>query len=178
MEAMTSSAKKGYGPAWAHFATWHRAKGYNIHLPRETELNWLYDATVNGSFCAGCSLQRLDAAEYSLARREFHSRGGYNQFFYKHETPEHINSRDFRDSLDLKESSKQTLERLEAFAWSAAVYGDVLLLRKLLDSGLDPNITNNVGETLLVVACKAGHLALIEVRQTKQVNYIVELTCG
>jgi len=163
MSAMTSAAKKGYRPAWAHFAAWYRAKDYSTHLDEETKLNWLYEATVLGSFFAASALQKMNTEEYSFARREFHAAGGYNQYFYRKDCPEYINSQQFRDSLTIRKAGHD-LESLEVLGWSAAIYGDVELLNWLLRHGLDPNVTNNVGESLLVVACKAGHLAILEVR--------------
>lgn len=159
MNAMTTSAKKGYQPAWANFAAWHRAKDHSADLCEETRLDWLYEATVLGSFFAASALQKVQTEEYSFARAEFHAAGGYNQYFYGKEPPEYINSQQFRDSL----TSGQHLKSLEVLGWSAAIYGDVELLMMLIRHGLDPNITNNVGESLLVAACKAGHLTLVEV---------------
>ena len=159
MSAMTTAAKKGYRPAWAHFAAWHRAKNHSADLCEETRLDWLYEATVLGSFFAASALQKVQTEEYSFARAEFHAAGGYNQSFYRKEPPEYINSQQFRYSL----ISGQPLESLEVLGLSAAIYGDVELLKKVIRHGLDSNTTNNVGESLLVAACKAGHLTVVEV---------------
>ena len=82
LKSVLESAHRGYLPAKAIFHPWHVAHSRKIDVDEETQLDWLYDATVWGSAYAGQSLQFKSPLVYDSARQMFHRRGGYNQYFY------------------------------------------------------------------------------------------------
>lgn len=158
------SAKKGYLPARAVFHAWHEAQKASIPVSMETQVDWLYEAAVWGSFYAKKCLERLDKKELSFAREEFHYRGGFNQFFYSRMPPPYIASEEFRcsmSSLELENHPSQSQALLE----TAVIYGDRLLVERLLQvPGIDTDVLNKYGESLIVLCCKGGHLEVLKVR--------------
>ena len=163
LQEIRAAARKAYLPAQCLFEGWHQAHNVKEPLNLERRLDHLYDASIYGSFYANASLHRLDTSECKLARTQFHARGGYNQYFYSPEAPSYIASTEFRDSMsqtgwDLNENPLSVILR------SAVIYGDVQLLRKLLELyDLDLNQALNHGESLLILCCKAGHLSTLKV---------------
>ncbi len=150
-----ASARKGYLPAMASTVAFHQALGRQSELDSEEAIDWLFEAVACGSFAAAKSLGKLDPVAFRDARREFHKAGGYNQFFYSKDPPAFINSDEFVQALDASGD-------LSVLAQAAAIYGDSALLEHLIHShGVDVNLTNQYGESLLVLACKAGHLDVL-----------------
>lgn len=163
LDFVVEAAKKGYLPAQAIFAAWHFTHQRPVPIPLETQLDWLYEATSWGSFYAGCSLQRLSQIEYESARTAFHRQGGYNQYFFGGDPPAHIGSVDFRHSLSYMNIGQGT-ETVNQLLHSAVIYGDDLLTAHLLQEySPDPNLSNQYGESLLVLACKGGHIKVLKV---------------
>lgn len=163
LEFVVEAAKKGYLPAQAIFAAWHVTHGRPVPVSLETQLDWLYEATSWGSFYAGYSLQRLSQVEYESARTAFHKKGGYNQYFFGGDPPTHIGSAEFRHSLSSVTVCNDT-GTINQLLQSAVIYGDDLLTAQLLlEFSPDPNLTNHFGESLLVLACKGGHIKVLKV---------------
>lgn len=163
LELVVEAAKKGYLPAQAIFAAWHVTNGRSVPVPIETQLDWLYEATSWGSFYAGNSLRRLSQIDHESARTAFHRKGGYNQYFYGGDPPTHIGSAEFRHSLSRMTVSNE-IETVNQLLQSAVIYGDELLTAHLLQQySQDPNLTNQFGESLLVLACKGGHINVLKV---------------
>lgn len=163
LDSVVEAAEQGYLPAQAIFAAWHVTHRRPVPVPLETQLDWLYEATSWGSFYAGDSLQRLSQTEYESARAAFHKKGGYNQYFFSGDPPAHIGSAEFRHSMSYLTVSKDT-ETVSLLLRSAAIYGDDLLTAHLLQEySPDPNLSNQFGESLLVLACKGGHIKVLKV---------------
>jgi hypothetical protein len=131
-------------------------------VPEETQLDWLFEAAAWGSASASTCLRRLHPEQFAEARMEFHRSGGYNQYFYHQKPPGYVGSDEFSTSLDPKYYENKP-EELNALAESAAVYGDAILMKHLIQElGLDPTLTNRWGESLVVLCCKGGHLDVLE----------------
>jgi hypothetical protein len=164
LEYVLKAASKGYLPARAIFYVWHKANRTDIPIDLMTQVDWLYEAATWGSSYAARSLEQLDPEELLLARREFHARGGYNQFFYDRDPPFYIGSEEFRNSLSSLRL-EDDLAHAHTLLVSAAVYGDEKLADRLLEvHGIDPNYNNEHGESLMVLACKSGNLPVLRVR--------------
>lgn len=163
-----AAARKGYLPAQASVVAFHVALGRQHELDREEQIDWLLEATAWGSFTAAECLRQLDPSQMEEARTAFHEAGGYNQFFHAQEPPSCIHSAEFRGSI----SGRQ--DGLENLAQAAATYGDAPLLRKLVgDFGVDPNLTNEMGEPLLLLCCKAGHLKVSSSSRTSSWSFTI-----
>ena len=163
LDFIIEAAKKGYLPAQAIFAAWHFAHRRPVPVPLETQLDWLYEATSWGSFYAGHSLHRLSQIEFESARSAFHRKGGYNQYFFDGDTPAHIGSVEFRNSLSYLNIGKDT-EIVNQLLQSAVIFGDDLLTAHLLQEySPDPDLSNQYGESLLVLACKGGNIKVLKV---------------
>ena len=163
LKSILKSASKGYLPARAIFYMWHQAHRIDILVDLEVQVDWLYEATTWGSFYASKGLEQINQEEHLLARREFHARGGYNQFFYPREPPSYIGSQEFRNSISSLRLVGD-LSHAHTLLISAAVYGDEQLADRLIEvTGIDPNFTNEYGESLMVVACKGGNLPVVRV---------------
>lgn len=153
-----ASAKKGFLPAMANTVAFHQALGRESELNSDEAVDWLFEAVAWGSIVATRSLATINPAELLKARKEFHKAGGYNQFFYSKEPPPFIRSYEFIRALN----NDNTTEDLEALVQAATIYGDSTLLKHLFDNRtVNPNLTNGYGESLLVLACKAGHLDVL-----------------
>jgi hypothetical protein len=163
LDAVLKSAQKGYLPAQAVITAWYQGLGKQIPVSKDAEFDWLFEATAWGSFTASSCLRRLDSDLWAEAREHFHRSGGYNQYFYPQQPPEYIRSSEFIASLDLEYYKAKGTE-LNTLAESAAIYGDAVLIRHLIENlGVNPSLTNRWGETLLVLCCKGGHLNILEV---------------
>ena len=148
----------------------------DIPVDLEVQVDWLYEATTWGSFYASKTLEQINQEEHLLARREFHARGGYNQFFYPREPPPYIGSQEFRNSVSSL-NLVGDLSHAHTLLVSAAVYGDDQLADRLLEvTGIDPNFSNEYGESLMVVACKGGNLPVVRVNTSSSfcVLYLME----
>lgn len=164
LKSVLESAHRGYLPAKAIFHPWHVANSRKIDVDEETQLDWLYDATVWGSAYAGQSLHLKSSLVYDSARKMFHRRGGYNQYFYDWEPPPHIRSKQFISSLAASGISMEP-HHLNALLQSTAIYGDVALAKHLVqDQRIDVNLVTRFGESLLLLCCKGGHIDVLEVR--------------
>ena len=163
LKSILDAAACNYLPAQALFEVWHKANDRRVALDIEKQLDWLYEASVWGSFYADASLRRIDVNEYRLARQQFHAQGGYNQYFHPRDRPSHIGSAEFKQSMS-KSSWKPDSEVLSALLQSAVIYGDAPLARELLNRyRMNPNQISHYGETLLVLCCKGGHLDVLKV---------------
>jgi hypothetical protein len=163
LDSILKSAKKGYLPAQAIFHVWHEEHHMVAPIDEEKQMDWLFEAVTWGSFFAGGSLRRLDVQEYQLARQLFHNYGGYNQFFYSRNRPPYIDSEDFRNSISSLNLDAD-IANASALLEAAAIYGDAPLAQRLLEvPGVDPNFTNEYGESLVVLCCKGGHLDVLKV---------------
>lgn len=152
----SSSASAGYLPAQATTVAYYMALGRQAELDLDTTIDWLFEATAWGSFVAASCLKQLDMGEFETARAEFHKAGGYNQFFYSSCPPPYIHSAEFAKSLVC---NAELLHNPEELARSAAIYGDAALLKQLIAMNVvDVDLTTRWGESLTVLACKAGHL--------------------
>jgi len=164
LEMILSSAKKGYLPAQAIFHVWYLEHHMDVPVDRETQIDWLFEAVTWGSFFAGKSLQEMSEDDYQEARKIFHHYGGYNQYFYSRQRPTHIGSEEFADSISTLSLNTSVL-KTHALLESAVVYGDINLTKELLKiPDIDPNCTNDSGESLVVLCCKGGHLEILKVR--------------
>ncbi|KAF1830818.1 ankyrin [Decorospora gaudefroyi] len=150
------SARKGYLPAQANVVAFHEALGRREELDLDEQRDWLFEATAWGSHIASACLYRLSASEFGEARAAFHKSGGFNQFFFAQEPPSYIHSGEFIASLTKQHGDT------EALGQAAAVYGDVTLLKRLIEHGLDPNLVNSWDESLLLLCCKGGHLNVLK----------------
>jgi len=163
LKCVTEAARRGYLPAKAVFYPWHIAHSQTIAEDDETQLDWLYDASIWGSVYAAQVLQHKNRAEHEGARQMFHRRGGYNQYFYDNDPPAHIESRPYLVSLMTSRVDVE-FQHLKALLQSAAIYGDAALAQHLLrDRGMDPNLTTDCGESLLLLCCKGGHVNVLYV---------------
>jgi hypothetical protein len=163
LDSILKSAMKGYLPAQAIFRVWHEEHHMVAPIDEEKQMDWLFEAVTWGSFFAGGSLRRLDVQEYQLARQLFHNYGGYNQFFYSRNRPPYIDSEDFRNSISSLNLDAD-IANASALLEAAAIYGDAPLAQRLLEvPGVDPNFTNEYGESLVVLCCKGGHLDVLKV---------------
>ena len=163
LKSVLDAAALNYLPAQAMFEVWHKSSDREVAIDLEKQLDWLYEASVWGSFYADASLRRIDLSEYRLARRQFHAQGGYNQYFHPRNRPYHIGSAEFKHSMS-ETNWKPEGEALSALLQSAVIYGDAPLTRELLNRyRMDPNQINRHGETLLILCCKGGHLDVLKV---------------
>lgn len=153
-----ASARKGYLPAQASVVAFHVALGREKELDHEEKIDWLFEAAAWGSYIATECLARISLDHFYDARKAFHRAGGYNQFFYAQEPPPYLHSEEFLKSIPSENKD------LEVLARNAAIYGDLALLQRLLgDFKVDPNLVNDMGESLVLFCCKAGHLELLKV---------------
>ena len=163
LKSMLEAARKGYPPAQAILHVWHAAHSQMVDVDEETQLDWLYNACLWGSIHAAPVLRLKSPSDYEAARQEFHARGGYNQYFYNNQSPEHIRSEEFIGKLKSKVYLPDD-DHMEALFQSAAIYGDTALALFILESGkLDLNVCNRHGESLLTLCCKGGHMDLLRV---------------
>jgi len=150
--AAVQSAKADYLPAQAAVHAWHTAHNRPLDADEDLQLDWLYEAVARGSWTAEKTLQGMGTDLYIQARQDFHTRGGFNQYFYPNQPPacigssESIGDRDDVDDLML----------------NAAIYGDKRLMEACLTAGGNPNASNEFGESLLLLCCKGGHLDVME----------------
>ncbi|KAJ3548162.1 hypothetical protein NM208_g1145 [Fusarium decemcellulare] len=157
LQYTVSSARKGYLPAMAVAYAFHLALERQDELDLDEQTDWLFEATAWGSHIAGTCLGRLSPTDFDDARKAFHRAGGFNQFFYPQDPPSYIHSEEFSSGLTKDRSG------LEELAQSAAIYGDVVLLNRLIkDFNLDPDLTNCWGESLVVLCCKGGHVKVLK----------------
>ena len=165
LDHILCSAKKGYLPARALFRTWYEGagRGESIPIGRETQLDWLSESVAWGSFYAGTSLQRLDPVEFRLSRKEFHENGGFNQYFYPRNIPPEIGYQSARTSF-LAGKSPSPQDNVNDLLEYAVIHGDSHFVRKLISVGMiDPDCTNQYGESLVLLCCKGGHLDTLKV---------------
>lgn len=163
LESMLAAASKDYLPAQAIFHVWHTANTRVIDVDRETQLDWLYNACLCGSVHAAPVLRQNSPSDYEAARKQFHVRGGYNQYFYSDQPPAHTGSEEFLGSLKSKIYQPDT-KQMAALLQSAAIYGDTALGQYILKNGqVDLNLCNQYGESLLVLCAKGGHIDLLRV---------------
>ena len=163
LKSVLEAARKGYLPAQAIFHVWHSTHARAVDVDEETQLDWLYNACLWGSVYAAPVLRQKCPSDYEAARQEFHTRGGYNQYFYNPQAPAHIKSEEFLGSLKSKAYQPDT-EHMAALLQSAAIYGDITLAQYILKSGnVDLNLCSRFGESLLVLCCKGGHMDLLHV---------------
>ena len=163
LNSIVEAAKRDYLPAKAVFYTWYDAHSKECPVDAELQLDWLYDAAVWGSTFANEVLQLKSPSDCIAARKMFHHRGGYNQYFYGSQPPAHIHSEDFIQSLPASGFNNDD-EHVNALLQSAAIYGDISLAAHLLyKANANPNLTNQFGESLLLFCCKGGHIDLLEV---------------
>lgn len=163
LNMMLEAARRQYLPARAMVHAWFDANEREIGVHEEVGLNWLFEATLWGSTCAGKVLQRKSLDDYLAAREEFHDRGGYNQYFYDTQPPEYIGSEGYLSTIGqlLNGDSKQHMYSLLE---SAVIYGDGALAKYLLQQkGADPSFRNQLGESLLLLCSKGGHLNVLEI---------------
>lgn len=164
LEHMLTAARKGYRPAQCLYAHWFRALGRKPMVSHDTELDWLYEQTTLGSFLAATTLKDMDQSEYDSARREFHSKGGYNQYFYPGQRDQLCTSDKETVRYITGSTKARGHDELYALFWSAAVYGLATVMETLLeDSTVDINQANEYGETALSLCCRGGHIDLLEV---------------
>lgn len=152
LSAAVQSAKADYLPAQAVVHAWHVAHNRPLDIDEDLQLDWLYEAVAWGSWTAEKTLRTIDADLYIQARQDFHSRGGFNQYFYPNQPPACIGSGkpiEGRDDVD-------------DLLLNAAIYGDKELAEACIQAGGDPNACNEFGESLLVLCCKGGHLGVLE----------------
>ncbi len=165
LDHILRSAKHGYLPAQALFRTWYESLGrtQSIPIPLETQLDWLSEAVAWGSFFAGASLQRLDPHEFQLSRKEFHKRGGFNQYFYPRKIPREVEYDSARVTL-LANSDVAPRDNMYDLLECAVIHGDSAFVKKLISlPGINPDYTNQYGESLLLLCCKGGHLETLKV---------------
>lgn len=161
LQMVVKAAEKNYLPAMAIFSAWHNAHSRDVGVDDDIQLDWLYDATCWGSSYAGDMLRRKSTSDYMAARKCFHRRGGYNQYFYGSEVPAHIGSEEYVSAIH---ALHLDLDHKMNLLQSAAIYGQVSLAKVLLqDKSIDINMANEAGETLLFLCCKGGHIDLLEV---------------
>ena len=153
LSAAVQSAKADYLPAQAVVHAWHVAHNRPLNVNEDLQLDWLYEAVAWGSWAAEKTLRSMDAELYIQARRDFHVRGGYNQYFYPNEPPQYIGSGESIEGRD----------DIDDLLLNAAIYGDRRLMEACIKAGGDPNACNKYGETLVVLCCKGGHLNILEV---------------
>ena len=166
LDAALKSAQKGYLPAQAVVTAWFEAFQKPMSVDKDTQIDWLFEATAWGSYAASTCLRRLEPDQYYEARVQFHRSGGYNQYFYHKEPPDYIQSTDFPSSL-VPDYYRDNIEELNTLAESAAIYGDVSLMKHLVRKlNVNPALTNRWGESLLLLCCKGGHLNVLKVFMT------------
>jgi hypothetical protein len=163
LQSVVEAAKRGYLPAKAVCRTWYDAHSKDCPVDVESQLDWLYDATVWGSTIASDVLQIKSPSDYLSARKIFHQRGGYNQYFYGSQAPAHIHPEDLVRSLPANELDHYKAH-INALLQSAAIYGDISLAAHLLHNlKADPDVMNEFGESLLLLCCKGGHIDILKV---------------
>ncbi|KAA8900914.1 hypothetical protein FN846DRAFT_957648 [Sphaerosporella brunnea] len=167
LKATIEAARADYLPAQAVLHAWHFAHDRQVDVDEHVQLNWLYKAVVWGSWTAGSMLREMDPDLYREARSEFHSRGGYNQFFHSREPPDYIDlagATGHEHITRLHRSVGLSEDAGAPILTAAAIHGSCTLIEVLVkDLGCDPNTCNEFGESLLVLCCKAGHIELLEV---------------
>ncbi|KIM82919.1 hypothetical protein PILCRDRAFT_88233 [Piloderma croceum F 1598] len=170
LKSILEAARKDYLPAQAILHVWYAAHSQAVDIDEETQLDWLYNACLWGSVYAGPVLQQKSPSDYENVCKEFHMRGGYNQYFYGNEWPSHINSKEFLEGLQSK-TYQPDAGHMADLLQSAAIYGDAALAQFILESGeVDVNLCNQYGESLLVLCCKGGHTDLLHVLIDARVN--------
>jgi TPR repeat protein len=163
LSSLLESAKRGFLPAQAILHAWHTSQLRPLDVDEETQLDWLYNACIWGSVHATPILQRKSRLDYEAARKGFHDRGGYNQYFYDDQPPAHIGSSQFLEMLKLR-AHQPSAKDMAALLQSAAIYGDTQLAQCILNIGnVDLNMCNQYGESLLVLCSKGGHIDLLRV---------------
>jgi hypothetical protein len=165
LDHILRSAQHDYLPAQALFRAWYEGLGrtQSIPIPLETQLDWLSEAVAWGSFFAGASLQRLDPNEFQLSREEFHKRGGFNQYFYPRKIPPEVRYDSARVTL-LANSDVTPRDNTYDLLEYAVIHGDSAFVKRLLSlRGINPDYTNQYGESLLLLCCKGGHLETLKV---------------
>lgn len=163
LKYILEAARKGYLPAHAILHVWHAAHSREVDIDEDTQLDWLYNACLWGSVHAAPILWRKSPRVYEDARKEFHARGGYNQYLYNNQSPPHIKSEEFLGVLQSKVYQPDA-EHMANLLQSAVIYGDAALARFIVESGkVDVNLCNRYGESLLVLCCKGGHIDLLHV---------------
>jgi len=161
LKSISEAARRNYLPAQAIVHVWHAAHSREVGIDEDTQLDWLYNACLWGSVHAAPVLRRKNPSVYGDARKEFHARGGYNQYFYNNQSPSHINSDEFLWGLQSK-AYQPDAEHMADLLQSAAIYGDAALAKFILESGeVDSNLCNRYGESLLVLCCKGGHMDML-----------------
>jgi hypothetical protein len=162
LNAVVESAKREYLPAQAVAMSWFQAHNKEATVAMEVQIDWLFEATAWGSYIASTLLRRLDEAGFKDARLQFHKSGGFNQYFYDKHPPAFINSADFLSSVTVDQYPENSDELL-GLASAAAIYGNSMLMARTPELKVNPNFTNQWGESLVVLACKGGHLDVLEV---------------
>jgi hypothetical protein len=136
----------------------------SVDIDEEVQLDWLYNACLWGSMHARPVLRQKSLSCYEDACKQFHQRGGYNQYFYDGQPPAHIRSKEFLDGLKLSACGQPNAGHLFALLQSAVIYGDTALAKYILETEkVDLNLCNQYGESLLVLCCKGGHMDLLHV---------------
>lgn len=81
---------------------------------------------------------------------------------------------------DHSNSTAQTLSELEfeRGLWSAAIENDVEKVKKLLNSGHDPDMKDNSGYTALHYAARAGHIIILRTLLSRGANPNSQTTSG
>lgn len=158
VEMLIASAEKGFVPAQAVAHRVLRTHGlpFPVHISPETENEWLFRGASTGSLAAVEDLNAKDTESCERARAEFRRNGGYNQFYSPTARPTELGLPN--PEIELKDIiEKQRHSRIHELA----AYGCLEQLTELLDSGVDVNARNALGETALYKACAAGCLETV-----------------
>jgi ankyrin repeat protein len=149
LDLLAQSANNGHLEAQSTVGLLHDALGYSLPVRREVEIEWLFAGSLRGSMTAQTRLKKLDPEKYEEAIVLIGS-------LYGGLSPEM--SRLLHDQNLLDVLSDDASRFPVGYIHYLASIGDLELLIK--SSRLPKemyNLRNILGETPLLVACRAGH---------------------
>lgn len=171
LELLTFAARNGHVEAGASVGRLCHAFGRRLAASRDEEMEWLLTACRAGSTTAQRRFRDLDMDRYTTTMRGIRQEHGaicplLNKVLL-------IESRSMREAGGLANNVCGDLHE-------SAITGNVALLLKV-PQVLPPNYyecENFLGETPLVVACREGHKAVVEILLARGANAAHETACG
>ncbi|CZR66070.1 uncharacterized protein PAC_15971 [Phialocephala subalpina] len=149
LDLLAQSANNGHLEAQATVGSLHDALGYSVPVRREVEIEWLFAGSLRGSMTAQTRLKKLDAEKYKEAIVLIGSSyGGLSP-----EVSGLLHDQNLLNAL-----SDDPSQFPVGYIHYLASIGDLELLIKSPRLPKEMyNLRNILGETPLVVACRAGH---------------------